>query len=94
MLRGFPGEGERREKRSRAIVRAIERLGNGDVLVVTGPDRLARSTRDLLNVLGAIADKAAGFKSLRDAWADLRPARAPDANNARRLSRSVVRTEL
>jgi DNA invertase Pin-like site-specific DNA recombinase len=32
--------------------------------------RLARSTRDLLNILGAVADKGAGFKSLRDSWAD------------------------
>jgi DNA invertase Pin-like site-specific DNA recombinase len=40
------------------------------VLVVTRLDRLARSTRDLLNLLGAIAEKGARFKSLRDAWAD------------------------
>jgi DNA invertase Pin-like site-specific DNA recombinase len=33
-------------------------------------DRLARSTRDLLNLLGTIAEKGAGSKSLRDAWAD------------------------
>jgi DNA invertase Pin-like site-specific DNA recombinase len=48
----------------------IARLGGGDVLVVTRLDRLARSTRDLLNLLGAVADKSAGFKSLRDTWAD------------------------
>jgi DNA invertase Pin-like site-specific DNA recombinase len=34
------------------------------VLVVTRLDRLARSTRDLLNVIAAIADRGAGFKSL------------------------------
>src|SRR5437870_10183026 len=45
-------------------------LAKGDVLVVTRLDRLARSTRDLLNLLGTIAEKGAGFKSLRDAWAD------------------------
>jgi DNA invertase Pin-like site-specific DNA recombinase len=33
-------------------------------------DRLARSTRDLLNTLNAVAEKGAGFKSLRDGWAD------------------------
>ena len=38
--------------------------------MVTRLDRLARSARDLLNVLGAVADKGAGFKSLRDTWAD------------------------
>ena len=32
--------------------------------------RPGRSTRDLLNLLGAVADKGAGFKSLRDTWAD------------------------
>jgi len=37
---------------------------------VTRLDRMARSMRDLLNVLGAIADKGAGFRSLRDTWAD------------------------
>jgi DNA invertase Pin-like site-specific DNA recombinase len=31
---------------------------------------LARSTRDLLNLLDAIAKKGAGFRSLRDIWAD------------------------
>ena len=54
----------------RQLQLAIEALGAGDVLVVTRLDRLARSTRDLLNVLATIADKGAGFKSLADAWAD------------------------
>src|SRR5438046_8104446 len=45
-------------------------LAKGDVLVVTRLDRLARSSRDLLNVLGEVAEKGAGFKSLRDTWAD------------------------
>src|SRR5262249_40427588 len=33
-------------------------------------DRLARSTRDLLNILDDTAKRGAGFKSLHDAWAD------------------------
>jgi hypothetical protein len=45
-------------------------LGGGDVLTVTRLDRLARSTRDLLNTFDAIARKGAGVKSLADAWAD------------------------
>jgi len=52
------------------LVKAIGRLEPGDVLVVTRLDRLARSTRDLLNVIAAIAERGAGFKSLKDAWAD------------------------
>jgi DNA invertase Pin-like site-specific DNA recombinase len=50
--------------------RALDSLGKGDVLLVTRLDRLARSTRDLLNTLAAIADRQAGFRSLGDAWAD------------------------
>ena len=55
------------------LARVIDRLDEGDILVVTRLDRLARSTRDLLNVLGTVADKRAGFKSLRDTWADTTP---------------------
>jgi DNA invertase Pin-like site-specific DNA recombinase len=33
-------------------------------------DRLARSTRDLLNVIAAVSERGAGFKSLNDTWAD------------------------
>jgi DNA invertase Pin-like site-specific DNA recombinase len=50
--------------------RLMKVLGPGDVLVVTRLDRLARSTRDLLNVLAAITERKAGFKSLGDVWAD------------------------
>jgi DNA invertase Pin-like site-specific DNA recombinase len=42
----------------------------GDMLIVTRLDRLARSTRDLLNILHALADKKAQFKSLADPWCD------------------------
>jgi DNA invertase Pin-like site-specific DNA recombinase len=50
--------------------KAIAALGAGDVLMVTRLDRLARSTRDLLDTLAAITDRKAGFRSLSDAWAD------------------------
>ena len=50
--------------------RVLTRLEAGDVLVVTRLDRLARSTRDLLNTLASITDKGACFRSLGDAWAD------------------------
>jgi DNA invertase Pin-like site-specific DNA recombinase len=50
--------------------RALKALGSGDTLMVTRLDRLARSTRDLLNVLDAVAKAKAGFKSLHDQWAD------------------------
>ena len=50
--------------------RLLDQLDAGDVLTVTRLDRLARSTRDLLNILATIAERKAGFRSLGDAWAD------------------------
>ena len=54
----------------RDLARAIKALEAGDTLLVTRLDRLARSTRDLLNTLAQITERGAGFKSLADAWAD------------------------
>src|SRR6476620_3141338 len=50
--------------------RVIDQLEAGDALMVTRLDRLARSTRGLLNTLAAITDRNAGFRSLTDTWAD------------------------
>ena len=52
------------------LARALAQLDDGDVLLVTRLDRLARSTRDLLNTLAAITARKAGFRSLGDVWAD------------------------
>ena len=52
------------------LQRVLEGLGRGDVLLVTRLDRLARSTRDLLDVLAEIGEAGASFRSLGDAWAD------------------------
>jgi DNA invertase Pin-like site-specific DNA recombinase len=52
------------------LERSIAVLGEGDTLVVCKLDRLARSTRDLLNTLATISDRGASFKSLGDGWAD------------------------
>jgi DNA invertase Pin-like site-specific DNA recombinase len=54
----------------KALSKAIAALQSGDVLLVTRVDRLARATRDLLNVLATISDRGAAFRSLADAWAD------------------------
>jgi DNA invertase Pin-like site-specific DNA recombinase len=45
------------------LAKAIQALGNGDCLVVCKLDRLARSTRDLLNTLDAIGKAGATFRS-------------------------------
>ena len=50
--------------------RLLAGIEAGDVVMVTRLDRLARSTRDLLNTLAAIGDRKAGFRSLGDTWAD------------------------
>ncbi len=58
-------------KTDRAQLRkALAQLDAGDVLMVTRLDRLARSTRDLLNTLATITGREAGFRSLGDTWAD------------------------
>jgi DNA invertase Pin-like site-specific DNA recombinase len=58
-------------KTDRAELRkALAKLDADDVLMVTRLDRLARSTRDLRNTLGTIAEHKAGFRSRGDTWAD------------------------
>lgn len=52
------------------LAKAIAALAPGDTLVVCKLDRLARSTRDLLNTLAAVADASTAFKSLGNPWCD------------------------
>jgi DNA invertase Pin-like site-specific DNA recombinase len=52
------------------LAKLIRRLEDGDVLVVVRLDRLARSTRDLLNILDEVGKRGAGFRSIKDTWAD------------------------
>jgi len=52
------------------LAKALAALAQGDTLVVVKLDRLARSTRDLLNTLDTIGKIGASFKSLNDPWAD------------------------
>ena len=52
------------------LQRALSQLEAGDVLMVTRLDRLARSTRDLLNTMHAITAKKAGIRSMNEGWAD------------------------
>jgi DNA invertase Pin-like site-specific DNA recombinase len=48
----------------RELAKAIASLTRGDLLVVTKLDRLARSTRDLLNTIAVVSAKGAGFRVL------------------------------
>jgi DNA invertase Pin-like site-specific DNA recombinase len=53
-----------------ALIKAISACGAGCTLLVTRLDRLARSTKDLLNILDMLSTNGAKFKSLSDPWAD------------------------
>src|SRR5262245_33358923 len=52
------------------LQRLLKRLTVGDVLVVTRLDRLARSTRDLLNIIDDLGTRGIAFKALKDSWCD------------------------
>jgi DNA invertase Pin-like site-specific DNA recombinase len=52
------------------LAKLLRTVKAGDVLLVTRLDRLARSTRDLLNVLHTLGERGVGFRSLVDTWAD------------------------
>ena len=54
----------------RALARLLKEAGSGDIVVVTRLDRLARSTRDLLNTLDQLGKADVGFKSLRETAID------------------------
>ena len=52
------------------LTKLLKRVERDDLVIVTRLDRLARSTRDLLNILHGLADKRAKFRSLADPWCD------------------------
>ena len=52
------------------LAKLLATVDSGDVLIVSRLDRLARSTRDLLNILDTLATRGAAFRSLGDSWAD------------------------
>jgi DNA invertase Pin-like site-specific DNA recombinase len=52
------------------LQRLLEQLRKGDTVIVTKLDRLARSTRDLLEITETIKLSGAGLKSLSEPWAD------------------------
>jgi len=52
------------------LIRMLEQLREGDAVIIWKLDRLARSTRDLLELADAISKVRAGLKSLSEPWAD------------------------
>ncbi len=58
-------------KRARPeLARMLDQLRAGDVVVVSRLDRLARSTRDLLEIAEQLKEAEAGLRSLHEPWAD------------------------
>ena len=58
-------------KRTRLqLTRMLDQLRAGDVVVVSRLDRLARSTRDLLEIAEQFNEVEAGLRSLHEPWAD------------------------
>jgi DNA invertase Pin-like site-specific DNA recombinase len=52
------------------LSRMLDQLRDNDIVVVTRLDRLARSTRDLLDIAEKLKDAGAGLRSLAEPWAD------------------------
>jgi DNA invertase Pin-like site-specific DNA recombinase len=52
------------------LCRLLKGLEPGDVVIVTRLDRLARSSRDLLNLIHDINTAGASFRSIADPWCD------------------------
>jgi DNA invertase Pin-like site-specific DNA recombinase len=52
------------------LAKLLGSLNAGDTVLVTRLDRLARSTRDLLNALDHVSKAGADFRSIADTWAD------------------------
>jgi DNA invertase Pin-like site-specific DNA recombinase len=57
--------GDRRE-----LLKLLNALVGGDMVIVTRIDRLARSTFDLFAIVKQIVDAKAQFRSLAEPWAD------------------------
>ena len=52
------------------LARMLDHLRAGDVVTVTRLDRLARSTRDLLDIAASMQAVGAGLRSMAEPWAD------------------------
>jgi DNA invertase Pin-like site-specific DNA recombinase len=52
------------------LTRLLKAVDIGDIVIVTRLDRLARSTRDLLNTIHALTEAGAKLRSLAEPWCD------------------------
>ena len=52
------------------LARLLDQIREEDVVVITRLDRLARSTKDLLDIAEKLNEAGAGLRSLAEPWAD------------------------
>jgi DNA invertase Pin-like site-specific DNA recombinase len=52
------------------LAKLMRALLPGDIVTVTKLDRIARSSRDLLNIMHELKERGCGFVSLGDSWCD------------------------
>ena len=52
------------------LMRMIDQLREGDVVVISELTRLSRSTKDLFSIVELIQSKGADIKSLKETWLD------------------------
>ena len=58
------------DRKRTQLSRMLREISEGDVLIITSLDRLARSTHDLLEITHQLKEKDVQFRSLREPWAD------------------------
>lgn len=69
VIREEKASGKSREGREQLQI-LMDFVREGDTLVVTKLDRLARNTLDMLDIIQQLGDRGVGFKSLAEPWAD------------------------
>jgi DNA invertase Pin-like site-specific DNA recombinase len=52
------------------LAKMMKALASGDTVVVSKLDRIARSSKDLHNILGELKERGCGFVSLGEGWCD------------------------
>jgi DNA invertase Pin-like site-specific DNA recombinase len=52
------------------LAKLMRALAPGDTVTVTKLDRIARSSRDLHNIIGELQERGCGFVSLGESWCD------------------------
>ncbi|MEA2078578.1 MAG: recombinase family protein [Pseudomonadota bacterium] len=58
------------ERKRPQLARLLREIDGGDTLIITGLDRLARSTHDLLDITQTLDHRGIGIRSLGEPWAD------------------------